>query len=185
MHVAGYTETRIHPSPNKVGMSLLCSPGIVWETIRHTSSSSTCQGTVVSACRATVDWSLAWRVELVRTLKKKIKKNIYIYIHTHISADLSPIIYGHAKKKPSPPPYQFWHIRSESWTAAQEVKLNYHPFISVADWNTYSITDRTSRVDHIMKAVLPIRNSTKKKTQNTRAYWHTRACEWITTKTKS
>ena len=60
VQVAGYTWTHIHPQPNKIGVGRLCCPGSVgiyqgkWT---HTQLFRKHLATVVSAHRATVDWS--------------------------------------------------------------------------------------------------------------------------------
>ena len=62
VQVAGYTQTRVHPWPNEVGVGWLCRcAGIVWEPFRkraHTQLIRKHSDTVFSARWATVDWSL-------------------------------------------------------------------------------------------------------------------------------
>ena len=79
VQVADYTQTRIHPWPNKVGDGWLCRcPGIAWEPIRTWSHKQLVREhlvTVISARWATVDWSWPkewkWCAHANLHLKKK------------------------------------------------------------------------------------------------------------------
>ena len=84
MQVAGYTLTRLHLWPNKVGVGWQCCPAIVWEPIMEMSSHATHQGTLghsrpslLNHCGLILAWKKAelvhasWSPLLKKTHTKK------------------------------------------------------------------------------------------------------------------